>query len=288
MDTLSLVAADQFDLDALTCAFNRGFEHYHVPLTQTPHTLASMIHANDVSLADSLVALDPAGGPAGIGLLALRAPRGWIAGMGVAPEWRGRGNGQALLTRLIARGRALGLSLLQLEVLDENEPARRLYSRLGFLEQRPLLVFNGPVAPTLHRASALAQVAIATLAVEDALTPFETHHCVPPCWQRERPSLAHMAPHLLALGLCNGGALAAYVLYNETGSGIAVLDAGAQAETAERRAALVTQLLSALLAGRRASVARAINVPPGDPLGDALDALGCPVTGRQQEMTLHL
>jgi hypothetical protein len=67
-----------------------------------------------------------------------------------------------------------------------------------------------------------------------------------------------------------------------------VLDAGAQADTAERRAAFVSLLLSELLAERRASVVRAINAPPGDPLGDALAALGCPVTGRQQEMTLHL
>src|SRR5947209_7712171 len=108
MEQATFVPAASFSLSALVRIFNRAFAGYAVPITQTEETLAVMIANNDVSLADSLVLLHGADGePAGITLLALRRPRGWIAGMGVDPAWRGQGHGAALMRAIIARARAL-------------------------------------------------------------------------------------------------------------------------------------------------------------------------------------
>jgi ribosomal protein S18 acetylase RimI-like enzyme len=288
MEMLSLVPADHVDLDTLTRAFNRGFTNYYVPLTQTPESLAMMMEANDVSLADSLVALDGVGDPAGVGLLALRPPRGWVAGMGVAPAWRGRGQGEMLLRALIARARERDLRLLQLEVLDQNDPARRLYRRLHFIERRHLLIYSGPLAPRTGPLLAGPGLTAAPIEPMDALAQFAPLHVVEPSWQRELPSLRYAAPRLKALGLWEGQALAAYVLYNDLGNGLPVLDAGARAATAEQRAASVELLLRLLATGRPGLVVRAINVPPGDPLRDAFAALNCPVSEAQWEMTLDL
>lgn len=49
----------------------------------------------------------------------------------LAPELQGRGVGEALIRQLIAEAREAGASL-SLNVLHEN-PARRLYERLGFV-----------------------------------------------------------------------------------------------------------------------------------------------------------
>lgn len=52
----------------------------------------------------------------------------------VTPAWHGHGHGRALLDAVAARGRALGLATLWLEVRTSNQRARALYSRLGFAE----------------------------------------------------------------------------------------------------------------------------------------------------------
>lgn len=59
--------------------------------------------------------------------------KGYVTGMYVAPECRGRGVGRGLLRELIRRAEALpGLELINLSVVTENHAARRLYASLGF------------------------------------------------------------------------------------------------------------------------------------------------------------
>src|SRR5262249_41888485 len=143
MSDLVCSSAAEVPLTRLAEAFNRAFEGYLVPMRHTADSLSTMLRTTDVRLADSLLAQTLDGVPAGIALLAVRKDRGWVAGMGIAPEWRGGGHGAALLAALITQARALGLATLQLEVLDENIPARRLYTRLGFRVVRPLVVYTG-------------------------------------------------------------------------------------------------------------------------------------------------
>jgi ribosomal protein S18 acetylase RimI-like enzyme len=50
----------------------------------------------------------------------------------VAPAFRGRGVGRALLERVEAKARQLGCVKVTLEVGDRNDRARDLYERLGF------------------------------------------------------------------------------------------------------------------------------------------------------------
>ncbi|BAJ28042.1 MULTISPECIES: GNAT family N-acetyltransferase [Kitasatospora] len=55
-----------------------------------------------------------------------------IQGLGVLPEARGRGVGDALLTAACAAARTAGARRITLRVLGPNAPARRLYERNGF------------------------------------------------------------------------------------------------------------------------------------------------------------
>jgi hypothetical protein len=210
--------------------------------------------------------------------------------MGLAPEWRGQGHGAAVLAALIERARAAGVARIQLEVLEENTPAHRLYERLGFVDVRPLLIYNGRTSLPHGVATAEADEEVRVLPVDEALVTFDAMHAASlPCWQRELPSLHHMAGGLHARGLAGpDGGLRAYVLFSRTGSGIAVLDAGTNAPTAAERARHVGALVRALTEHAPRSALRAINVPPGDPLGDVMDALGCAVASRQREMALPL
>jgi ribosomal protein S18 acetylase RimI-like enzyme len=54
-------------------------------------------------------------------------------GMGVLPPCRGRGVGRSLALAAIERAWAAGLERVELEVFASNEPALRLYQKLGFV-----------------------------------------------------------------------------------------------------------------------------------------------------------
>lgn len=52
----------------------------------------------------------------------------------VAPESRGRGLGQRLVSRFLYQARLRGAEAAFLEVAEDNAPARTIYSRAGFAE----------------------------------------------------------------------------------------------------------------------------------------------------------
>lgn len=286
MDTLTYLRADTLTPERVVEAFNHAFEGYFVPMTHTIDTLRALIEVNDVSLAHSLIAVDEDGHPGGIVLLALRGVRGWIAGMGLAPQWRGRGQAAPLMRAALAEASALGLASVELEVLAQNTPARRLYTRLGFANVRPLAVFTGPMAD--NAATVDMRLPIVELAVERALADFAALHQAPPPWQRELAALTHMAPSLRAIALLAGETLRASLIHMPSGLGYSIMDCGSRAATPDARRDDTIALIRALVAAMPGAPVRAINVPPGDPLGDALVALGCPTPHTQWEMKLTL
>jgi putative acetyltransferase len=56
-------------------------------------------------------------------------------GMMVAPEWRGRGVGTALMEAAIDWCRRSGVEKLELSVYPDNDAARALYAKFGFREE---------------------------------------------------------------------------------------------------------------------------------------------------------
>jgi mycothiol synthase len=63
---------------------------------------------------------------------------GSIQNLGILPGWRGRNLGEALLLQALHGFRQLGLRRALLEVTAQNEPALRLYHRLGFRRSKTL------------------------------------------------------------------------------------------------------------------------------------------------------
>ncbi len=69
-------------------------------------------------------------------VLVLDVPRANLASIAVAPEWRRRGLGDALMRDAIARARAASARWLSLEVDRANRSAIELYRREGFAVSR--------------------------------------------------------------------------------------------------------------------------------------------------------
>lgn len=81
-------------------------------------------------------------------MLGVRPGRAWITRLGVLPNTRRGGVGQALMNGLIDNAAKLGRNFIMLEVIKNNVPAHQLFLKLGFREIGELLVLRrAPVVP---------------------------------------------------------------------------------------------------------------------------------------------
>lgn len=71
-------------------------------------------------------------------------PEADVMNLAVAPEWRKKGIGRALMAALIAQLHSRGITALFLEVRISNLPAQNLYRGLGLMEvgRRPKYYVN--------------------------------------------------------------------------------------------------------------------------------------------------
>lgn len=66
----------------------------------------------------------------------------YIDTVSVNPQFSGRGFGTELLNAAIEKARQLGYSTVSLNVEENNQKARRLYERLGFMYKKEIMINN--------------------------------------------------------------------------------------------------------------------------------------------------
>lgn len=283
-------SADQLDVAELAEAFNRSFEHYFVPMNLTPTSFAAMNQINDVQLDRSLVAYTADGALAGVAMLAIRGDRGWVGGLGLVPEQRSKGYSKALLQRLLEEARQASLRQVLLEVLKENVAAQALYLSAGFRVLRPVDIFIGTIdAAALPTTKSPPAAEIRPITAAQALALHDEMQPVAATWQREIPSLAK-TPSVegLAYYAANDETPLAYVLYSIYPQGYVLFDLGIKSKGVARPLDLSLRLMQELHTRQPQAIYRAIDIPAGDPLGAALQALGCPTWTLQYEMVIDL
>ena len=231
--------------------------------------------AHDVDLQRSVVARVD-GVPGGLVFLAVRGRRGWIGGMGVTPEARGRGLGRELMRAALGSAWDAHLTSVQLEVIEENRWAIAIYEEVEFRDRRRLEVWVRPPA-ALPAASGLP----AAGRVDPArwLATLERRPGLPRPWQRE-PVMLERAAGLEVFGAEDGGESAGIALRAD-GAGAAILDAAAA--RAAPAGALESALRAAIAAHPDAGFTL-LNLPANDPAKGPLERLGFTARFRQREM----
>jgi ribosomal protein S18 acetylase RimI-like enzyme len=302
--------ASECSLEAVTLALKNGYEDYAFPFTKTPEQQAERMREDDVVLEGSFVAFSEAT-PVGAVLLGVRGPRGWCSDLALAAEYRGQGVGRALMEQMLEEARARKLARLQLEVLTNNTPALQLYQSLGFVIERELTDYSGPLQYGVE-AHAFSGVLIPDFEAGEAEDPaaagrspvafdpavamryYDEYHLVQPCWELERPRLerriAAGGVRALAVPGDEGEVVPnAYLLYAEQEARLDLLAFGARPEAdVTGGLELATELLNALVGQQPQARFFALNVPPGDPLGPILENAGCPILAKTFEMLLPL
>jgi ribosomal protein S18 acetylase RimI-like enzyme len=137
------VPASRYPLPDLVKLLNRGFEEYSVPIRFDADMFENMLRKDGIDLTDSqvLIADDQ---PCGIALIACRKAirTSRLAAMGIAKEIRGKGAGSWFMKELIDEACERGDREMVLEVIENNEPAVRLYRKYGFEKVRRLVGYT--------------------------------------------------------------------------------------------------------------------------------------------------
>jgi predicted N-acetyltransferase YhbS len=197
-------------------------------------------------------------------MLGVRGEDGWIGGVGVVAGRRGEGIGERLMREAETAARDSGVERIWLEVLVQNEPAVRLYEKLGYSHVRELEVWS------LDGALVLQEHKVPSVPVADAVG--RSAGRLP--WQRTDASVANLAD-AQALADARGS-----LIYRSSGGIVSIVQLTAGGEEAIR------DLLGSL--PDETTGVRYVNVPEGDPVNAVLESLGGTRTARQHEMLLRL
>jgi N-acetylglutamate synthase-like GNAT family acetyltransferase len=213
----------------------------------------------------------------GFALFGLRGREAWCGGLGVVPNFRGRGVAQQLMLEFVSRARECGVTKLRLEVLTKNTSAIRLYERVGLKVTRDLLILER----TRDAECVPADSKELYDAEPDALLPhFERLHSWRLSWQREFASLISAdALHGVYLGDKNRPDAYALIVTRPDGITQVIDVAAATAEYA--------QAISGGIAHRYGAL-RVVNEPEESLFIDALAANGFEEVERQHEMSCEI
>ena len=141
---IKLIPASHFTFEQLTAIYNQTRVDYMVPMPMNAARLAEYVATYDVKLDHSLVAATPGGEMLGVAMLGLRAGRAWLTRLGVIPNTRRNGVGQALVAGLMEQAAHLSIDFVMLEVIKHNTPAHQLFLKFGFREIGELLILRRP------------------------------------------------------------------------------------------------------------------------------------------------
>jgi len=130
--------ASDYPMPDLVKFLNLSFENYLVPIQFNLIQFLTMVRKDSIDLAASRVLLSDKR-PSGLALIARRGWSSRLAAMGIAREIRGRGISTTFMNELIREARERNDREMALEVIEQNEPAVRLYQRCRFQIVRRLI-----------------------------------------------------------------------------------------------------------------------------------------------------
>jgi GNAT superfamily N-acetyltransferase len=128
---MELKPASSVPLEELSRLVNDAFSNYFRPINMDPVKLSHWIQHDSIDMDESKV-FEQDGEAVGFGLIARRGSASRLAAMGVVPSTAGKGVGTVAMARLVQEARDRGDSCLELEVVDQNERAIKMYLRAGF------------------------------------------------------------------------------------------------------------------------------------------------------------
>jgi ribosomal protein S18 acetylase RimI-like enzyme len=183
------VPTDRYTYSELADIYNQARVDYIVPMPMNGKRMEEYVVAYDIELNASMVAVDTDDHqPNGICMLGIRDDRTWITRLGVIPARRRRRTGQFLMKTLIDESIKRDKKRVQLEVIKGNDPAYRLFDKLGFIVTRELLVIRRPPGQLAEALQVGADVIVSEIPDDDIWTVLQQRE-TNAAWTEETASL---------------------------------------------------------------------------------------------------
>jgi ribosomal protein S18 acetylase RimI-like enzyme len=199
---MQTIPAARFTLEELTDAYNRTRVDYIVPMPMTTARLQEYIETYDIDLEASCAVVDETEDDQfiiGLGMLGVREGRAWISRLGVVPYARRLGTGKVLMDALVHATAVRHYPHLWLEVIKGNEPAHKLFLRMGFVPTRELLVLRRPPGPLPPNVPCVQNgVEVYRLTTAEMLAYLRQRRATPN-WLNETESYTHVQNHLTGI-----------------------------------------------------------------------------------------
>lgn len=165
--SILLASANRYTMEQLAGFYNETRVDYLVPMPMNADRLAEYVHDYDVDLEHSIVASSD-GKVVGLGMLGVRDNSSWITRLGVVPQIRRHGIGEAIMQSMINTSKGMRMKNINLEVIKGNERARSLFRKQGFEERGEYLVLRR--APQPHSTNTPLQGKMIWLDRNEALS----------------------------------------------------------------------------------------------------------------------
>lgn len=270
--SLTLLPATDVRFADFVSAFNTAYQDYIVPLQMDIDQMRQLVRREAVDLSASRVVIVDDEIVA-MAMLAKRENQGWIGGVGVIPDQRGKGIGRILMQEIINVAWDDGLESIQLEVIEGNVAAYNLYLSLGFHALRRLLILEQEAAPPLVEG-----ITVRNVSAVHALSFHDQFHKQAKPWQRHLSALRALALHMEGWTATREGRVLAYAVAWPTDTQLRFMDMAF--EDAEALKAVVA------FAQQGQPIARFVNLAEDDPVWPVLAELGYHHTMSQFQMEL--
>jgi ribosomal protein S18 acetylase RimI-like enzyme len=175
------------DIPALVKAFTVAFSDYFIPQDTDEAHQREFFHVSDIDFGLCVLVVTPAGEPVGQAVSGRRGELGWIGGVGLRPDFRRKGIALEMVKRQLRAFREAGVHEVTLEVLSQNERAKRLYDGLGFQNVRDLYYFRS-LSPTIEEPSGFEELMFEEAPIEQVLEFYTPNHP----WQTMKESVSKL------------------------------------------------------------------------------------------------
>lgn len=180
-------------IDELATLFNRAFAGYiGGDVHFTAEALARFLSRDNVDLDLSQIMMRD-GQPVGFGYVARMGWTSRLAAFGVVPEASGAGVGKVSMQQLIDQAKARGDRFYELEVIEQNTRAVKLYEGVGFERVRRLVGYELKSPPTDARDERLVP-ALLSVNVYDVGRVIMQHGALDLPWQVAGATICRAAP----------------------------------------------------------------------------------------------
>lgn len=267
--------------DELAQIYNQARVDYIVPMPMNGRRMREYITHYDIDLDASMVAIDPEDDqPNGICMLGVRDQRSWITRLGVIPHRRRRHTGQFLMNALIDWSQEHGMQLIQLEVITGNEPAYKLFTKLGFEVTRELMIIRRP--PSRLEEHNMPEAGVTVTPIDDGFETILQEREAGASWVEESVSLLN-AGNLKGYHVTLPDGESGWVIFQRTAFQLThfVFKAGC---SGRMQSALLAQVHSEF----SLQDTKIENVPVGHPTWDVFKQFGYVESFRRLEMFLYL